>query len=207
MTARLRIGLTGGIASGKSTAAERFSQLGVAVIDADAASRAVVAPGTPGLAALTQRFGTALVLADGNLDRAALRALIFADAAARREVNAVLHPLIRERMEREAAAAAGPYVVLMIPLLVESGDARARVDRVLLVDIDERVQRERLLARDGITRAQADAILAAQAGRAARLALADDVIRNEGTVEELRRQVDVQHARYLDLAHARETRT
>jgi dephospho-CoA kinase len=196
---RLRIGLTGGIASGKSTAARRFDELGVPVVDADESSRRVAAPGSPGLAAVASRFGRNVLTANGELDRRALRDLIFADAAARRDLEAILHPLIRADLEQRAAAAPGPYVILAIPLLIESGD-RSRVQRILVVDVDERVQLERLMARDGGTRQQAEAILAAQASRASRLHAADDVLVNTGSVSELRHAVDQLHQRYLCLS-------
>jgi dephospho-CoA kinase len=201
MARRLRIGLTGGIASGKSTVAERFAELRVPVIDADVAAREVVAPGTPGLAQVTERFGPAVVAGNGELDRRALRQLIFNDPGSRQALEAILHPLIREAMEHRAEAAIGPYLVMVIPLLVESG-SRGRIDRILLVDVDEAMQLERLQARDGGTLDQARAILASQAGRAARLAAADDVILNTGTVTDVRQAVDRLHANYLRLAAA-----
>jgi dephospho-CoA kinase len=196
----LRIGLTGGIASGKSTVAQRFAELGVPVIDADQAARAVVNPGTPGLAQVVARFSSIVAAANGELDRRALRNLIFSDAAARADLNAILHPLIRDHMQQEIAAAVGPYVVLAIPLLVEGGAQRDRVDRVLVVDVDEAVQIARLTARDGSTPEQARAILAAQTSRSARLNAADDVLPNTGTVIELRQGVDRLHEHYLELA-------
>ena len=199
MARRLRIGLTGGIASGKSTVAQRFSDLGIPVIDADEAARAVVAPGTPGLARVVERFGAGVVDTQGALDRRALRHLIFEDPGARRDLEAILHPLIRAAMEQSAAAAAGPYIVMAIPLLVESG-ADDRVDRILVVDVDESVQLQRVMSRDGSSLEQARAILASQASRAARLAAADDVVTNEGTVTDLRQAIDGLHAQYLRLA-------
>lgn len=203
MAHRLRIGLTGGIASGKSTVARRFVELGVPVIDADEAARAVVAPGKPGLARVLERFGGELTDENGELDRRALRDLIFKDPGSRRDLEAILHPLIRADMERSADLAVGPYVVMAIPLLVEGG-ARDRVDRVLVVDVDEVVQLQRVRARDGCTEEQARAILASQASRSARLAAADDVLLNTGTVTvtELRQAVDRLHAQYLRLAEA-----
>lgn len=201
MSQRLRIGLTGGIASGKSTVEQRFTELGIPVINADDSSRAVVARGQPGLAAVTARFGSGVLTAEGELDRRALRSLIFSDEARRKELEAILHPLIRADMLRRAEQAAGPYVVLSIPLLVES-NARGRVDRILVVDADESLQLARLMSRDGVSEAEARATLAAQASRAARLAAADDVIVNSGTVAELRQAVDRLHRRYLELAAA-----
>src|SRR5258707_7157210 len=162
MPHRLRIGLTGGIASGKSTVARRFAELGVPVIDADEAARAVVAPGKPGLAKVLERFGGGLAGENGELDRRTLRNLIFKDPGSRRDLEAILHPLIRADMERSADLAVGPYVVMAIPLLVE-GDSRQRVDRVLVVDLDEAVQLQRVRGRDGCTEDHAPAILASQA--------------------------------------------
>jgi dephospho-CoA kinase len=201
MGRRLRIGLTGGIASGKTTVAQRFVELGVPVIDADEAARAVVEPGKPGLAEVLKRFGSGVVAENGELDRRALRNLIFNDPGSRRDLEAILHPLIRADMERSAAQAVGPYVVMAIPLLVES-TSRDRVDRILVVDVDEAVQLQRVMARDGCTDQQARAILASQASRSARLAAADDVLLNAGTVTDLRRAVDQFHERYLRLAEA-----
>ena len=200
MTRPLRIGLTGGIASGKSTVTQRFAELGVPVIDADVASRTVVEPGTPGLAQVVARFGAGVLHADGQLDRRALRDLIFKEASLRRALDAILHPLIRAEMEREAAQAKAPYVVMAIPLLVEGGNAGKRVDRVLVVDADETLQMRRLQARDGSSPEQARAILSSQASRAARLDQADDVLLNSGTVAELRQAVDRLHEQYLQLA-------
>jgi dephospho-CoA kinase len=199
MPRRLRIGLTGGIASGKSTVAQRFTELGIPVIDADVAARQVVAPGTVGLAQVIARFGEEVVDAAGALDRAALRNLIFKDPGARRELEAILHPLIRTAMEKNAEAAVGPYIVMAIPLLVEGGKTD-RVDRVLVVDVEESVQIARLMERDGSSLEQALAILKSQASRAARLAAADDVLPNSGTVTEVRQAVDRLHEQYLQLA-------
>ncbi len=201
MARRLRIGLTGGIASGKSTVAARFSELGIPVIDADESSRFVVAPGQPGLEAVIARFGEEVVTADHELNRRALRQIIFADPKKRRELEQILHPLIRGDMERRAMQAAGPYVILEIPLLVEGG-GRDRVDRVLVVDAEEAAQLHRLMKRDGESLEGARAILAAQANRAVRLEAADDVLVNSGTVPELRHAVDGLHQRYLRLADA-----
>ena len=201
MAPRLRIGLTGGIASGKSTVARRFMELGIPVIDADESSRVVVAPGQPGLEQVVQRFGPGVLSAEGELDRRALRNLIFADPGKRRDLEAILHPLIRADMERRAAGAVGAYLVMAIPLLVESA-ARDRVDRILVVDADEAAQLERLTARDSVSLEQARAILAAQASRESRLKAADDVLVNSGTVAQLREAVDRLHQRYLRLAGA-----
>jgi dephospho-CoA kinase len=201
---RLRIGLTGGIASGKSTVARRFAELRVPVVDADEAARAVVAAGTPGLAAVLARFGHSMLAADGTLERRRLRDLVFADAAARGDLEAILHPLIRTEMQRREELSVGPYLVLAIPLLIESRvrGERGDVDRILVVDADEAEQIARLVRRDGSSPEQARAILAAQASRAERTAQADDLLPNFGSEAELRLAVDRLHERYLDLAAA-----
>ena len=202
MRRRLLIGLTGGIASGKSTVAQRFMDLHVPVIDADVAARAVVAPGKPGFEQVIGRFGPGIVAANGELDRRALRELVFSDPDSRRDLEVILHPLIRADMDRSAAAAVGAYIVMAIPLLIEGG-SRDRVDRILVVDVDEAVQLQRVMARDRCSLDEAQAILAAQAPRSARLAVADDVLSNSGTVTDLRQAVDRLHQRYLSLAAAR----
>jgi len=199
MGRRLRIGLTGGIASGKSTVAQRFTDLRIPVIDADVAARAVVASGTPGLARVIERFGPGVLAENGELDRRALRDLIFSNPGARRDLESILHPLIRADMESSADHAAGPYIVMAIPLLIEGGPSD-RVDRILVVDVDEAVQLQRVMERDGCTAEQAHAILASQTSRSARLAAADDVLQNAGTVTDLRQAVDRLHERYLRVA-------
>jgi dephospho-CoA kinase len=198
----LRVGLTGGIASGKSTVARRFTELGVPVIDADEAARTVTGPGQPVLGALATRFGAGILTPQGELDRRALRQRVFADGGARRDLETVLHPLIRTEMERLATEAQGPYLVLSIPLLVEAGDARMRVDRILVVDTDEAAQVARVQARDGCSENEARAIIAAQASRAQRLQAADDVLKNTADIAALRAAVDRLHQRYLTLAAA-----
>jgi dephospho-CoA kinase len=201
MPGRLRIGLTGGIASGKSTVEQRFRELGIPVINADDSARAVVAPGEPGLAAVIAHFGSRMLTPQGELDRRALRSLIFADPKSRKELETILHPLIRSDMDRRILESDGPYIVVSIPLLIEGG-ARDRVDRVLLIDADESLQLERLMSRDAVSAEEARATLAAQASRAARLQGADDVLENAGSVSELRQAVDRIHQRYLELAAA-----
>jgi dephospho-CoA kinase len=202
----LRIGLTGGIASGKSTVAARFAELGVPVIDADAIAREVVAPGTALLEALLARFsdaalarfGQPLRRADGSLDRALLRRLVFDDAAQRHALEALLHPAIRVRAEQLAAQAGGPYQIHVVPLLAES-NARSRFDRVLVVDCPEELQRARLHRRDGMSLEQAQAMLDAQASRAERLAIADDVILNDDGTAALAAPIAALHQRYLGI--------
>lgn len=191
-----RIGLTGGIASGKSTVADMFADLGVAVIDTDVIAREVVEPGQPALAEIRAAFGDGVIAADGTLDRAAMRAIVFGDAEARQRLEAILHPRIGEATRTQADAAGGPYQVIVVPLLVESS-LRHFVDRILVVDCDEEIQVARLLARDAESEIQARRMLAAQSSRDARLAIADDVISNEGGRDATRDQVLALHERYL----------
>ena len=195
----LRIGLTGGVASGKSTVGDLFAAAGATVIDADRIARKVVEPGQPALAALVQAFGSDIVGTNGRLDRTELRQRIFANADVRRQVEAILHPAILAELGRQSAAATGPYQVLVIPLLVE-GDRAGLVDRVLVVDCPVETQIARLIGRDGETRESALAMLAAQAERPQRLASADDVIFNDGLVADLAGQVAVLDRRYREIA-------
>jgi dephospho-CoA kinase len=194
-----KIGLTGGIGSGKTAASDRFARLGASVIDTDLLSRELVEPGQPALAEIAQAFGRDVLDAAGRLDRAALRQCVFADPSRRRRLEAILHPRIREAMLARAEAAGGPYVICVIPLLVETGQ-QALVDRVLVIDAPPERQRERVIARDGVATDAVDAILASQVDRATRLAAADDVIVNDGGVAELHAQVDALHRRYIELA-------
>jgi len=185
-----RIGLTGGIASGKSAVAELLRAKGAVIVDADVLAREVVEPGTPGLAAIVDRFGRGVLLPDGRLDRARLGQLVFSDADARADLNAIVHPAVRRRAaELEADAPAGSVVVHAIPLLVETGQA-ASFDMVVVVDVDPTIQVDRLRARNGLSRADAEARLAAQASREERLRAADVVIDNSGTRDALEAQVD-----------------
>lgn len=194
-----RVGLTGGIASGKSTVARLFAALGVPVIDTDELSREVVAPGSPLLPRIVARFGESVITADGTLDRAALRSVVFADPQARADLEALTHPAILDAMRTRTRHAGGPYQLLVIPLLVETG-LRNEVDRVLVVDADEDLRVRRLQARDGATHAEARALLAAQVARDTRLAAADDVIVNDGDLHALRDQVETLHAKYVALS-------
>ncbi len=197
----VRVALTGGIASGKTAVSQRFAELGVPVIDADIAARRVVALGSPGLRQLTELCGNTVLLADGSLNRRALREQIFADASLRERVNQLLHPLIRADMQAEAAQRPYPYQLFVIPLLVETNQA-ANYDRVLLVHAERAQRLQRLMRRDQIDAAAADAILAAQASDEARLAIADDVIDNNGDEQALAQQVESLHQRYLALAQS-----
>lgn len=195
----LRIGLTGGIASGKSTVADLFAKHGAVVLDTDQIAREVVEPGQPALARLVALLGDGILAPDGRLDRARLRARMFTDAPLRQSVEAILHPLIITELGRRSEAAAGPYQVLVIPLLVE-GDYAGLVDRVLVVDCPPEMQIERLMLRDDETRVGAQAMLDAQAGRLERLAVADDLIVNNGTVADLGAQVADLDRQYRKLA-------
>lgn len=196
----LRIGLTGGIASGKSTVADLFADLGVAVVDTDIIAREVVQPGQAALDEIRTVFGAAVLNDDGTLDRVAMRQQIFADDDARQRLEAVLHPHIRQETMRQAAAASGDYVLIVVPLLTES-PLKNQVDRILVVDCDETTQIARLLARDAETEDQARRILAAQASREQRLACADDVIDNDTSIAATSSQVSALHDSYLALAH------
>jgi dephospho-CoA kinase len=197
-----RIGLTGGIASGKTTVANLFAALGVPIVDTDALAREVLEPGTPLLAEVLAHFGAGVIGPDGALDRRALRGRVFADPAERRWLEERTHPAIRALTDARCDAARGPYVIVAIPLLVETGGAD-RFDRVLVVDVEPAVQLARLQARDGSTRSEAERIVAAQASRAARLAVASDVIRNDGDFAGLRDQVVALHRRYVEAARTR----
>lgn len=196
------VGLTGGAGSGKSEAASVFAALGARLVDADELAREVLAPGSRTLARLVELLGRDIVDSRGALRRRALRRRIFASPAARREVEAAVHPEVRRRLAARLAAGGEPYVVAVIPLLVESGMA-PDFDRILVIDCPESLQVERLMQRDGETAVGARRMLAAQAGRAARLAVADDVILNDGSLAQLASRVQALHRRYLAAARQR----
>ena len=193
------VGLTGGIASGKSTVANLFAEHGAVVIDTDQLARDVVQPGRPALAAIVAAFGPDVLGPDGELDRRLVRQMVFADPGRRRQLEAIVHPAIRAELAVRAAAADGPYQIHVIPLLVESG-RREGLDRILVVDCAPDQQLARLLTRDAESVAQAKAIIAAQVDREKRMAAADDVIRNDGTPADLARRVAELHRLYLSLA-------
>ena len=196
----LRIGLTGGIASGKTAVSRLFEELGVPVIDSDLISRELVQPGEPALQEIARQFGSTVIDSTGNLDRPAMRKRIFSSQDNRRLLEDILHPRIRDRIgERLAALGNEPYAIIVIPLLVESRYP-VDVDRVLVVDTDESLQRERLMRRDAIDRQQAEAMLRAQSDRNERLAVADDVIVNDSDMAALREKVGQLHAAYLLIA-------
>lgn len=198
-TRKLRVGLTGGIASGKSTVANMFAELGAEIIDTDVIAREVVAAGQPALAEIREAFGDEVLTDAGTLDRAAMRRIIFADSERRARLEAILHPRIREETIRQAESGDGPYQVIVVPLLTAS-PLRGLVDRILVVDCTEETQIRRLLARDAETIGQAQRILEAQASRGERLAIADDVVQNDGEIEATRAQVLALHEIYESLA-------
>lgn len=193
------IGLTGGIGSGKTAVSNYFETLGIAVVDADIASRTVVEKGRPALGLIAERFGPQILQADGTLNRAELRTAIFKDPADREWLESLLHPLIRQEIKDGLTNATSPYVLLVSPLLVESGQNQL-TKRVLVVDVPEELQLQRTVIRDNNTPDQVKAIMAAQANRQQRLASADDVIINDGTLEQLQQQVNTLHQKYLELS-------
>lgn len=195
------VGLTGGIASGKSAVSDRFAALGVAVIDTDLIAREVVAPGKPVLREVVAAFDEDIVDAEGQLRRRKLREMIFSDPEKQDLLESILHPAIRAETKKRVAEVDTPYCIVVIPLLTESGHFEW-LDRVLVVDVPEEVQIERLVARDGVSEEQARASLAAQAGREARLRIADDVIDNSGDVEALDKAVNELHGKYLALGRS-----
>ena len=200
----LIVGLTGGIGSGKSTVADRLAGFGAALVDTDVIAHQLTGVQGAAMGQIAAAFGPSVVRDDGALDRAAMRRLVFSDPAAKERIEAILHPLIRRESEaRCRSAAAAPYVLLVVPLLVEaaaSASYRQRVDRILVVDCDEATQVARVVARSGLSPAEVRAIMATQASRAERLAVADDVVVNGGDLDQLNAQLAALHRRYLDLA-------
>ena len=196
------VGLTGGIGSGKSAVADHFARLGALVVDTDAIAHELTRTGGAAIPAVREHFGEGCIAADGSMDRKKVRELVFADPAAKQKLESLLHPMIRDESRRriEAAAGVAPYVVHVVPLLVESQDYRSRVERVLVVDCEEAVQIRRVMARSGLEEAEVRRIIAAQAARPTRLAAADDVIDNSGALAALAPQVHALHGRYLELA-------
>lgn len=192
--------ITGGIASGKTAVSDRFERLGIEVIDTDRISREVVEPGQPALQEIGEKFGLDYLDSAGRLDRQKMRALVFSDANARQNLESILHPAIRQQVKRRVNESSAPYCVIVIPLFAESG-AYDWIDRVLVVDVGEETQIARVMARDHVTREQAQSILAAQASRDQRLALADDVILNDGSLQSLDDRVLQLHQHYLTLAN------
>ncbi len=188
------VGIAGGIGSGKTAVSEAFHSLGIEIADADVAARRVVEPGQPALAAIAERFGADVLLGDGTLNRGGLRERIFDDVAERRWLESLLHPLINRWIRDRLAAAESPYAILVNPLM-RARDPRA--DRILVVDVPEQLQIERTKARDGVAESQVRSIIASQLDRQSRLALADDVLTNDGSLDDLRGAVDRLHVQYL----------
>lgn len=197
---RFSVGLTGGIGSGKTTVADLFGELGAGIVDTDLIAHQITAPGGKAMAAIERTFGAQYLTAAGSMDRERMRALVFSEPAQKTALEAILHPLIREETEAQAARVTGTYAIFVVPLLVESKTWRQRVDRVLVIDCPEEVQAARVMARSGLAEAQVRAIMAAQAPRAERLAAADDVLDNGGEAEALRAKVLQLHALYCKLA-------
>ncbi|MGA8004717.1 MAG: dephospho-CoA kinase [Burkholderiales bacterium] len=196
----LVIGLTGGIGSGKSAAAAEFARLGATVVDTDAIAHELTCAGGAAISAVRRLFGDAYVDASGAMDRRKMRELVFADPVAKQRLEALLHPLIREESQRRIAAATGPYVVHVVPLLIESPDYRRRVDRVLVIDCPDELRLARVQARSGLAEDEVRRIFATQATTAKRRAAADDLMDNGGGLEDLHAQVRALHRRYLELA-------
>ncbi len=196
------VGLTGGVASGKSTVSATFAELGAAIVDTDLIAREVVAPGSAALTEIKAAFGPSMLAGDGSLDRRQLRQMVFADAGARLRLEAILHPRIRAEALTQVQRAIGPYVVLVVPLLVENLQHYGWVDRVAVVDVEPSLQLRLLTRRDDISKDLAQSMIAAQASRNARLAVADDVLRNSRGVDELKAQVRSADRRYRALAAA-----
>ena len=195
------VGLTGGIGSGKTTVAELFAALGAAVVDTDLIAHEITGPRGAAMPDVEKVFGQSVVRTDGALDRVAMRRLVFSDPSAKARLENILHPMIRRESESRCRSAANsPYVLLVVPLLVESVAYRERVARILVVDCDESIQISRVASRSGLSNEEVRAIMATQASRTERLAAADDVIVNDGGRERLSAQVAVLHQRYLDLA-------
>ncbi len=191
------VGLTGGIGCGKTTVANLFAAHGASLVDTDEIAHALTAPGGAAMEAVIAAFGPEFATADGALDRARMRALVFSDPAAKQRLEAILHPRISAAALAAAALASGPYVIFVVPLLIESGTWRARVTRVLAIDCPEQVQIARVMARNGLTEEQVRAIMASQVSRATRLAAADDIVTNDGEIATLAPQVAKLHAKYL----------
>jgi dephospho-CoA kinase len=198
----LIVGVTGGIGSGKSTAARLFQQRGADLVDTDAIAHDLTLPGQSALEQIADALGTRFLTADGSLDRTKLRDHVFANPAARKTLEAILHPMIAREVQDRLHKSTAPYVLLLVPLLVETGGYRDLVQRVLVVDCDEKLQIRRAMQRSGLTESEVRAVMQAQAKRGERLAAADDLIRNDGSLEELERQVDALDARYRTMVDA-----
>ena len=194
------VGLTGGIGSGKTTVAELFALQGSGLVDTDEISHRLTAPAQPAIAEIARKFGPQFVAEDGSLDRARMRNLVFADRSARKDLEAILHPLIRKESTRQIQESTAPYVVVVVPLLIESGAYRGMIGRILVVDCEPETQVRRVMERSGVSRNEVLSIIASQASRQQRLRKADDIIHNDDDLESLRAQVNPLHFRYLGLA-------
>lgn len=202
MNSRFAIGLTGGIGSGKTTVANYFGELGAALIDTDLIAHQLTQPGGLAMEAIRQSFGAGFVTADGAMDRARMRELVFSEPDKKRQLEAILHPLIRQQTELAASQANGDYLIFVVPLLVESGNWRERVQRIVVVDCEEATQIRRVMQRNQLSEAQVRAIMNHQASRQQRLAAADDVISNEGELYSMHQKVQSLHQHYCQLAAA-----
>jgi dephospho-CoA kinase len=194
------VGLTGGIGSGKTTVARLFASKGAALVDADEISRKLTAPAQPAIAKIVHKFGPQFVAADGSLDRKRMRNLVFADPSARKDLEAILHPLIRHESTRQIQASTAPYVIVVVPLLVETGALRGMMSRILVIDCEPETQIRRVMKRSGLYRNEVLSIIASQASRQQRLREADDIIQNDNGLEALHEQVNPLHLRYIELA-------
>ena len=194
------VGLTGGIGSGKTRVAELFASLGAGLVDTDEISRRLTAPAQPAITEIARKFGPQFVAEDGSLDRVRMRNLVFADPSARKDLEAILHPLIRQESTRQFQASTSPYVVVVVPLLIETGAYRGMMGRILVVDCEPETQIRRVMERSGLSRGEVLSIIASQVSRQQRLSEADDVIRNDRDFETLQAQVNPLHVRYLGLA-------
>lgn len=203
MKRKFVVGLTGGIGSGKSAAADEFGRLGATVVDTDAIARELTGAGGAAMPHIKSLFGDAFVAGNGAMDRKAMRDHVFGNPVAKQALEGLLHPMIRAESERRIAQASGPYVVYVVPLLVESKEPRRRADRILVVDAPEDSQVARVRSRSGLAEAEVRAIMAAQASREERLAVADDVIENTSSLEHLRKQVAALHERYVKMSTPR----
>lgn len=200
MNARFTVGLTGGIGSGKSVVARLFAERGIDIVDTDQIARGLTVAGGAAMPAVLAAFGAGFAAADGALDRAKMRALVFSDTAAKARLEGILHPMIRDAVYAASLLGTAPYVIFDIPLLVESGTWQSRLQRVLVVDCPEELQLARVMQRNGLPATQVQAIMAAQVPRQVRLAAADDVVDNGGELATLAPQVDRLHAQYIEMA-------
>ena len=194
------VGLTGGIGSGKTTVAELFTSQGAGLVDTDEISHRLTAPAQPAIAEIARKFGPQFVADDGSLDRVRMRDLVFAHPSARKDLETILHPLIRQASTRQIQESTAPYVVVVVPLLIETGAYRQMMGRILVVDCEPETQVRRVMARSGLSRNEVLSIIASQVSRQERLREADDIIHNDGDRETLRAQVNLLHLRYLGLA-------